>query len=607
MTTIENQDISYSWRKVLLWGFLFYLVWNWKGMALVFSQGVLPGPDDFLRYHQAQNWLLGQGWFDTTAHRMFPPKGADIHWTRFIDAGISAMTAFFNLFTDLTTASRITAIVWPLSLFMSAVAAMVAICERLAGKENRLLALFFFVLSINTLAEFKPGRLDHHNVQILLFILIMLGIVRGLGRYSSCLVGALVAVSIMAGLDSLLLLLAALAFLALEWVFDREGSAIRLFETGLALGITSSLLYVTSFSPERWFSNHACDAFSLFYLSALLFVSAAFMVLSFASRRQVFARPIARLAAGAGLAIAIVTILFSAFPDCLNGPYGNVDAELKARWLDKITEAKGIVERFPGNPSHWTTQIIYLVLMLVVMGIVLLKRASRQPELAVLGFIVLICVLGAFYQTRILRTGIYSVIPFCVIFAAICWNWLEEKFNSQKVVAYTSQALICLLMTSTFWVTTGFVSSSRAGNEAALMEPTTARMTDPDKEIACTSDLSMTELAQMPVGHVMSDLNTATAVLVHTPHTVEGGSYHRNGEAILNVISFFERDLETARQIAVSRNADYVTFCQVNAAHTSDSGKGDRISNAIRFNQLPDWLEWVSQPQASLAILKIKR
>jgi len=607
MTTIENQEVSYAWRKVLLWGFLFYLVWNWKGMVLVFSQGVLPGPDDFLRYHQAQNWLLGQGWFDTTAYRMFPPSGGDIHWTRFIDAAIGGVTAFFNLFTDLSTAGRITAIVWPLSLFMLAVAAMVAICERLAGKENRLLALFFFVLSINTLAEFKPGRLDHHNVQILLFILIMLGIVRGLGRYSSYLVGVLIAVSIMTGLDSLLLLLAALAFLALEWVFKREGSATRLFETGLALGVTSSLLYVSSFPPGRWFSNHACDAFSLFYLSALLLVSAAFMVLSFSSRRPVFAKPFARVAAGACFAIAIVTVLFSAFPDCLGGPYGNVDADLKLRWLDKITEAKGIIERFPGNPSHWTTQIIYLALMLTVIAVVLSKKAATQPELAVLGFIVAICVLGAFYQTRILRTGIYSVIPFCVIFAAMCWNWLEEKFKSQKVIAYASQALICLLMTSTFWVTTGFVSSSSAGSEAALLEPTTARMTDPDKEIACTSDLSMANLAQMPVGHVMSDLNTATAILVHTPHSVEGGSYHRNGSAILNVISFFERDLEEARQIAVARKADYVTFCQINAAHTSDSGKGDRVSNAIRFNQLPDWLEWASTPQAALAILKVKR
>ena len=609
MSAPMPQSSENSWKKVLLWAFLFYLVWNWKGMVLVYSQGVLPGPDDFMRLHQVQNWLDGQGWFDIRAHRIYPPVGADIHWTRLVDVPIAALVGFFSFFTEQLTASRIAAIFWPFILFMLAVTSMIAICERLAGKQSRLLALFFFVLSINTLAEFKPGRLDHHNVQILLLILMLLGVARGLGKYSNYFVGGLMAFSITVGLDSIIPIVGVLGYFTVEWLFQKQGSANRFLQTGIALSVSSIVLYVASFPADRWFSNQSCDGFSLFYLSALVLVSAALMILAVMSNATLLRDKnalINRLISGVFLFAIIVILLFSAFPHCLEGPLGVIGPELQSRWLDKISEAKGVIERYPENPVYWIAQAVFLSIMICVTALVLAKNVTKKSELAVLGFVVFVCIAGTFYQTRILRTGVYSVIPFCVMFAIMSWNWLEHKFAKRKVLAYIAQGVLCLMLTSTFWATAGTAASFLTNKTGDQSVSATRQSEQLEEIVACTSDLAFVKLKDIKTSHILSDLNTAPAALVHTKHSVEAGSYHRNGASILNVLSFFDGSIKQAKQIADDRAVDYIVICHEDIPQ-NPADDALTTATAIGKNQLPQWLQWVSEPDASLAVLKIVR
>ena len=73
------------WWKIVFWTLAFQIAWNWRSLGPVLREGELVGPDDFLRMHQVHNFLSGQGWFDMRAYRMFPPDGADIHWSRLVD------------------------------------------------------------------------------------------------------------------------------------------------------------------------------------------------------------------------------------------------------------------------------------------------------------------------------------------------------------------------------------------------------------------------------------------------------------------------------------------------------------------------------------------
>ncbi len=609
LSASEKMEYSneYSWAKVLIWAFLFYLVWNWKSMVLLYGEGVLPGPDDFLRLSQVENWISGQSWYDLRAYRIFPPLGADIHWSRFADAPLGLLVVVFERFTDLKTAGRLAAIVWPLILFLTTLSAMVAVCDRIAGKQYRLLALLFFVMSITTLAEFKPGRIDHHNLQILILAFIMLGFVGGLGRFSNYFIGVLISLSVVIGLDLLLIIVAIISFFALEWCFQKEGSIKRLSHLGIGMSLSAFAFYIISFPIDRWLSNNACDAFSLVYVFALVVLSGAFIALAMLSNTNLLSgKAVFFKRAFVGGVFGLITIasIFAIFPNCLEGPLGTIDAELKLRWLDKVVEAKGLIENIAIDPANGITQAIYLGIMLFVMLAVLLKKQASKPELLIIGFIVLICILGAFYQTRILRTGLYAVIPFTVIFIAMSGEWFTKIFAGKKFIIHSIQSVLCVLLTSAFWFIMGAFAPINSDQNVEASD-TAELINSTEQPLICTSDKAQAVLASAEKGHVISDLNTATSILIHTNHSVEASSYHRNGRSILNVISFFDALPKDSKKIAEKRKANYVVICKVDIVPSPTNG-GQSLASLIKSNQLPQWLDWISKPDATLAILKVR-
>ena len=78
----------------------------WAAFAVaVVSAGVVnphlfesQDPDSFLRLVQVRDLIAGQGWFDLVQHRMDPPGGALLHWSRLIDAPIAALILIGNIF-----------------------------------------------------------------------------------------------------------------------------------------------------------------------------------------------------------------------------------------------------------------------------------------------------------------------------------------------------------------------------------------------------------------------------------------------------------------------------------------------------------------------------
>lgn len=235
--------------KIVLWTVLFQLAWHFRKLPDILLQGTMPDPDDFLRLHQVRGWLAGQGWFDVSVARMNPPAGADMHWTRLADAPLAVLVQLFDLFTDATTAERLTAIVWPTLLLIATVFVVIGICERVTQGVNRLLALLFTVTCVYAIAEFAPGRIDHHGLQILLFCLALLGLVHREATWGPALTGATIALSIAIGIDAFLILLAFPLLFGLEWAVDGKQRARRLLLLAAGIGATALLAFV-AFVPK---------------------------------------------------------------------------------------------------------------------------------------------------------------------------------------------------------------------------------------------------------------------------------------------------------------------------------------------------------------------
>jgi hypothetical protein len=69
--------------------------------------------DDQMRLVQVRDWLAGQGWFDTRQHRVLPPDGISMHWTRYVDLGIAAILTVASPLLAPEAAERATVILGP--------------------------------------------------------------------------------------------------------------------------------------------------------------------------------------------------------------------------------------------------------------------------------------------------------------------------------------------------------------------------------------------------------------------------------------------------------------------------------------------------------------
>ena len=121
--------------------------------------------DDAMRLVEVRDFLNGQGWYDLTQHRLDAPYGASMHWSRLIDAPIAGLILLFRPFVG-ASAETAAAYAYPLIMLCGLFWLSAKLSLRLAGPEGVLPGLALPAFSLVTLADFPPGRFDHHSAQI---------------------------------------------------------------------------------------------------------------------------------------------------------------------------------------------------------------------------------------------------------------------------------------------------------------------------------------------------------------------------------------------------------------------------------------------------------
>ena len=124
-------------------------------------------PDSIMRLVQVRDLLAGQGWFDLVQHRLDPPAGALMHWSRLIDAPIAGLVLLGNLF-GAGEAFALTA--WPLLLLLGLMAGALSVATALAGRAAAVPALVLSLLFFDPLLSYLPNDIDHHNAQLALLV-----------------------------------------------------------------------------------------------------------------------------------------------------------------------------------------------------------------------------------------------------------------------------------------------------------------------------------------------------------------------------------------------------------------------------------------------------
>ena len=289
-----------------------------------------------MRLVMVRSLMHGTGWYDQLITRLQPPVGVWMHWSRLLDGGLAAMTSVFHLFLPQEAAENLTRRVWPALWTFPAIGCGLWIARRLAGGGAVLMMGLVFVTNLQVFEQFIPGRIDHHNVQIVMVLIAAACAMARSGRPRWAIVaGVATGLGLAIGIEALAFHALIGASYGLRAGDRARGGQPRRATTASPLRAPRSAFYGLARPPSRW-SLSFCDALGLKPHrghSGRGRGSRRFLGLGHQTGAEVADRqpcaPGRVIAAGVYLAID---------PDCVRGPFAAVDPRLVPIWFNNIEE-----------------------------------------------------------------------------------------------------------------------------------------------------------------------------------------------------------------------------------------------------------------------------
>ncbi|MBN8831704.1 MAG: hypothetical protein J0G94_14025 [Sphingomonadales bacterium] len=546
--------------------------------------------DDNMRYLQVRDWLNGQSWWDLRQHRLDPPRGADIHWSRLVDLPIAGLMLLFRLFTNDARADELAvgvAPLLPLLLLMFALALVTRSLTREGRGHGWFAAMLLPLGAAMGLSMYMPLRIDHHGWQLALTATTLAGLVDRNWRRGGIIAGVSSAASVVIGMEMLVYLAGAGALMALRWVFE-DGAARRLRPYALSLGGTTAVGYALFASNANRLP--VCDAISPVWTSILVLAAGVLCALTFLPLKG---WP-QRLAAGTVGGAIVGGFALVAWPNCLTGAY-QLSPELQRSWLVYIREAKPI---YAQARSSWAPMIGLPVmgLLCAIAGCWSARRdAQRLWAWATVMLMIAFAIGLTFWQIRAGPAAQLLAIPpvawaiWALIETLFAGRWRERALAVPALIAVSGAIAIY----SVYPMVNRLIAGS--GNNMAAAKPAPAPSPERGKaapantarsnpasasanampragigngrqvvrrsEARCRTQPALEVLNQLPPATIFTFVDLGPRLIATTHHSAIAGPYHRNGKAILDIHHAFDGSPERFRQIAAEHGATYLLYC----------------------------------------------
>ena len=556
------------------------VVSDWSTAARTMSD-----TDDALRLVQMRAFLAGQGWFDLHQARLGPPAGYDSHWSRLIDAGLAGLFLLFRPFTDAARAEFLMRIVWPLLWLIPAIAATLAIAYRIAGHEAARVALILIAIGMPAFEQFRPGRIDHHNVQIALALAALAAAAwSGRSRFAAVAAGALTGLALAIGLEGYPFVMLAGAGPALAYVVDARRDVVR--DYGLALAAATLAAFLVSVGPSSW-SRTACDAIALNWTAPIVLAGA---LLAFLGSLPAPGRRTTRTALVAVVAVAAAVVFVAGDPRCLRGPYALMDPGVRDIWLMHVKEMQPLARLIVDKPIVGIPVVAFpAVTCLAVLVLVRRPDLRRNPAflLIVAAFIVALAMTLA--AAKMFSYAMWLGMPL----VAAASLTLFARYELQPAMRTLAAVLVAPAILS--------------AAASLIVGAAGARSIDDDGRAAsgCFDSTKYAPLAALPKGVVASEIDYGPFILALTPHAVIAAPYHRLGAGIRTSHQIFTQPPEAARRVVDAHGVDYLVTCDTDAPASVTAGPHGSVLERMAARDLPDWLEKL--PAASGQIFTVYR
>ena len=559
--------------------------------ALALSLG---DTDDAARLYQLREFLGHGRWWDLALPRIGAPEPLTSHWSRLVDLGLAVVLRLAGVVTGPGPAELAMRIVWPSLVLL----ALLVLAAREAARDGAGLAghvvAGLVVMSATALYQFQPGRIDHHNVQILCGVGGILLLARSLVvPRAGWAAGALIAVGLLVGLESATLVAPVLVVAVLAGL-GRRGGLEGQMRAALALAAALAVGVVATTAPAR-LGLMVCDAAALNLVAVVAFGAAGVLFAAKASDRL----------AGGALLLAQLGVLAMAGgggllayallqPACLAGPFGQVVPEAWPIWLDLVTEGQPISYLLARSPAE-TGGFALLALIGIVAGArhVLAARdadleAGRLHREVLLLAAQTLALVAACWQVKMMPYAAWLALP------AIARTIAELPAIASLGAPTVRLAVFMLAGQSTLAaIVAGLLALAAPSRPAADIEPLS--------RTSCSDTPSVSSLAQIPPGLVLADVNLGPYIVALSPHRVVMAPYHRLDRSIVEGHALLAATPPAAEARLRELGVDYVVACRA----ASGGGAPATLQEVLAAARPPAWL--VPVPLASSPSLLVYR
>jgi hypothetical protein len=491
--------------------------------------------DDGVRLVSVRELLAGASWFDTTLPRIGVPEPLASHWSRLIDLPIASLILFLTPLVGAEQAETATRIVWPALLFFSLLLIVSREASRQTGPFGGTLAILLAATSLMAFVQFRPGRIDHHNAQVLCAVAGLLLLLRAWQEPRvGWPAGFLLGLGLSIGYEALALVGLAFGITAATalWL-PRHGAGV--VRAAIALTLTMVAALFVTIPPWRWLSIH-CDALAL-NLPVLAAGGAIGLWAGVFFGRSRFERFLI-----AGMGVVAGAGGFAALePACLAGPYGQVSPALRAVFLDHVRETTSILRLASDQPSLYLGTLVFLAAGTAVEVCRWHRRRDASRGLA-MAFVVLAVVLGCWQMRLVPYASWLCVLPIA--------RWASGLPAMATIFAPTVRiAAACLLSQGILDSVLGALISPFEGSHPAVTVP------------ACELSANVRRLDTLPTGLVVADLDLSAFIAALTRHRVVAAPYHRLEKSILANHAIMDGSPDKSVKEARVLGIDYFALC----------------------------------------------
>ena len=558
------------------------LVLNWGNVV----GGTAADGDDYMRLLEVRDWLAGQSWWDVSQHRMNPPVGGLMHWSRLVDLPLAFVIAPLAPLFGQRVAEAVAVTAVPLATLAMLMAIVAHVARRLfAAPAAPVIAVTLLAATGYVTVQMYPSRIDHHGWQMVCAAAALAALIDPRSLRSGAVAGLALALWLNISIEGLPFAVAAAGAAALRWLMAprEDGGRFALLLGALAAG--SALFFVATHAPSAW-SMTLCDAITPAHI--LVFAVAAAgsaLAVRFAATWRWPVRAALLALLGAICAAGFLRVA----PACAGSPFGGLEPLVRDVWYLNVLEGLPIWRQ---SPMVAVNLAFFPLVGLAGCAIAWSKAATPEARRDWLTIAILTAASLALGIMLRRATGVAHVMAVPGALAVIePLRARAARFASPAARSLGVFAAVCL-------------PSPLTPVYANALLP--ASLGPPQSKGDCNTRCSPDVVAALPPATFLTTLDGGPPLLALSHHRILAAGYHRNARPMGELIRAFTGDEATAHAIVRRHGVGYVLVSpRSNEADLYVQLAPHGLMAELRAGRPPAWLQPVPLGASGLRLWRV--